>query len=283
MHQQLKHHRMKALCQALQVSRSGYYAWHKRKSRAKPLLNAVSQAFASHQARAGAPGLQRDLLEQGFVLSQRTVGRALAKLGLRAKGTRKFRPAGSKKHSMSTAPNLLGRQFALAKPNQVWVTDITYIRTSEGWLYLAVMIDLHSRLVVGWQMDTRMEQQLVCDALQAALLVRGNPKGVMVHSGQGSQYCSKAFRKLLEKHGLTQSMSRRGNCWDNAVAESFFATLKKAVIYGQKLQSREQTRNTVFEFIESYYNRVRRHSNNAWLSPAIFEQNYYQSLEGLDV
>jgi transposase InsO family protein len=275
MHEQLEHHRMKALCQALQVSRSGYYAWHKRQSRTAPLLSAVSQAFASHQARAGAPSLQA----QGFEISERSVGRALAKLGLRAKGTRKFKPAGSKKHHMSTAPNLLGRQFALAKPNQVWVTDITYIRTNEGWLYLAVMIDLHSRLVVGWQMDTRMEQQLVCDALQAALLVRGTPKGVMIHSDQGSQYCSKAFRKLLEKHGLTQSMSRKGNCWDNAVAESFFATLKKAVIYGQKLQSREQTRNTVFEFIESYYNRVRRHSNNGWLSPLAFENAYYQALE----
>lgn len=283
MHQQLKHHRMKALCQALQVSRSGYYAWHKRKSRTAPLFNAVSQAFASHQARAGAPSLHHELRAQGLDVSERTVGRALAKLGLRAKGTRKFKPAGSKKHHLSTAPNLLARQFSLANPNQVWVTDITYIRTSEGWLYLAVMIDLHSRLVVGWQMDTRMEQQLVCDALQAALLVRGNPKGVMIHSDQGSQYCSKAFRKLLAKHGLTQSMSRKGNCWDNAVAESFFATLKKAIIYGQKLQSREQTRNTVFEFIESYYNRVRRHSNNGWLSPVQFEQNYYQSLEGLGV
>ncbi len=133
MHQQLKHHRMKALCQALQVSRSGYYAWHKRKSCASPLLSAVSQAFAAHQARAGAPSLRRDLLEQGYQTSERTVGRSLAKLGLRAKGTRKFKPAGSKKHHLSTAPNVLGRQFALAKPNQVWVTDITYLRTSEGW------------------------------------------------------------------------------------------------------------------------------------------------------
>ncbi len=279
MHTLLKHHTMRALCQALQVSRSGYYAWHKRKSHSKPLLNAVSQAFASHKARAGAPSLHCDLLGQGFVLSERTVGRALAKLGLRAKGTRKFRPAGSKKHHMSTAPNLLGRQFAIDKPNQVWVTDITYIRTNEGWLYLAIMIDLHSRLVVGWQMDTRMEQQLVCDALQAALIMRGKPKGVMIHSDQGSQYCSKVFRKLLDQNGLVQSMSRKGNCWDNAVAESFFATLKKAVIYGQPLQSREQTRNTVFEFIESYYNRVRRHSNNGWLSPIAFENAYHLALE----
>ena len=145
---------------------------------------------------------------------------------------------------------MLGRQFALDKPNQVWVTDITYIRTSEGWLYLAVIIDLHSRLVIGWQMDTRMEQRLVCDALQVALLVRGKPKGVMVRSDQGSQYFAKAFRKLLAKYELTQSMSRRGYCWEsaasvqanicpqgmlcrnfNAVTESFFATLKKAVIY----------------------------------------------------
>ena len=279
MHQQLKHRSMRALCQAFDVSRSGYYAWLKRKECVKPLTELVSRAFASHQGRAGAPSLRHDIQAQGLPCSERTVGRTLSKLGLRAKGTHKFRHTSSKKHSLTTAPNLLGRQFNLAKPNQVWVTDITYIRTSEGWLYLAVMIDLHSRLVVGWQMDTCMQQQLVCDALQAALLTRGNPKGVMIHSDQGSQYCSHAFGKLIQTHQLTQSMSRRGNCWDNAVAESFFATLKKAVIYGQPLQSRQQTRQTIFEFIEAYYNRIRRHSHNGWLSPVQFEAAYNQALE----
>jgi putative transposase len=185
MYQQLTHHSMRALCQAFDVSRSGYYAWLKRKESVKPLTKLVSQAFASHQGRAGAPSLRHEIQAQGMPCSERTVGRTLVKLGLRAKGTHKFRHASSKKHSLATAPNLLGRQFNLAKPNQVWVTDITYIRTSEGWLYLAVMIDLHSRLVVGWQMDACMQQQLVCDALQAALLTRGNPKGVMIHSDQG--------------------------------------------------------------------------------------------------
>jgi putative transposase len=279
MHQHLRHHSMRALCQAFDVSRSGYYAWLKRKECVKPLTKLVSQAFASHQGRAGAPSLRHEIQAQGMSCSERTVGRILVKLGLRAKGTHKFRHASSKKHSLATAPNLLGRQFNLAKPNQVWVTDITYIRTSEGWLYLAVMIDLHSRLVVGWQMDTCMQQQLVCDALQAALLTRGNPKGVMIHSDQGSQYCSHAFGKLIQAHQLTQSMSRRGNCWDNAVAESFFATLKKSVIYGQPLQSRQQTREVVFEFIEAYYNRIRRHSHNGWLSPVQFEAAYNQALE----
>lgn len=279
MHHHLKHHSMRALCQAFDVSRSGYYAWLKRKECVKPLTARVSQAFASHQGRAGAPSLRHEIQAQGIPCSERTVGRTLAKLGLRAKGTHKFRHASGKKHSLATAPNLLGRQFNLAKPNQVWVTDITYIRTNEGWLYLAVMIDLYSRLVVGWQMDTCMQQQLVCDALQAALLTRGNPKGVMIHSDQGSQYCSHAFGKLIQANQLTQSMSRRGNCWDNAVAESFFATLKKAVVYGQPLQSRQQTREVVFEFIEAYYNRIRRHSHNGWLSPVQFEAAYNQALE----
>lgn len=274
---------MTALCQALCVSRSGYYAWHKRRGQRRPLLQAVSHAFAAHKARAGAPTLAKDLHANGVACSPRNVGRALAKLGLKAKGVRKYKPAGSNKQRHNPSPDLLERQFSVQKPNVVWVCDITYIRTSEGWLYLAVVLDLYSRQVVGWQIDTRMQDKLACEALQAAVAVRGNPRGVTVHSDQGSQYCSHAFRRLIKKHHMLQSMSRKGNCFDNAVAESFFATLKKLAIYGNPLKNRIQTKEVVFEFIEAYYNRVRRHSNNNWLSPVQFESLYYQQLQDLTV
>lgn len=265
-------HTMRALCSALQVSRSGYYAWTKRAPKAQPMLEAVAALFTQHKARAGAPSLRFDVLERGFTVCERTVGRALRCLGLKAKTSRKFKCTTDSKHKLPVAPNTLDRCFSADKPNQVWVGDITYIRTAEGWLYLAVLIDLFSRQVVGWQMGERINQELVCDALEAALANRGHPKGVLLHSDQGSQYCSKAYRRLILTHQLTQSMSRRGNCWDNAVAESFFATLKKQAVFGYKFSTRSSARLQVFEYIECYYNRVRRHSSNNWLSPVQFER-----------
>ena len=167
----------------------------------------------------------------------------------------------------------------MGAPNRVWVGDITYLRTTQGWLYLAVFIDLFSRRVVGWQLSERIDAQLVCDALQAAMLMRGKPKGVLIHSDQGSQYYSDGFIKQVAHFKAMQSMSRRGNCWDNAVAESFFATLKKEAIYGQPLGTRQAVRAQVFEYVECDYNRTRRHSSNGWLSPIHFEHNYQQRSE----
>ncbi len=207
----------------------------------------------------------------------------MQRLGLRARYSKKFVSTTDSKHRLPVAQNLLNRQFTVNRPNQVWVGDITYLRTTQVWLYLAVFIDLHSRLVVGWQMSERIDQALVIDALQAALLTRGNPKGVMIHTDRGSQYCADNFVALIDKNALIQSMSRRGNCWDNAVAESFFATLKKEEIYGKPLSDREQTRAIVFEYIEGYYNRVRRHSTNGWVSPADYERLYHQASEGASV
>ena len=159
-------------------------------------------------------------------------------------------------------------------PNRVWVGDITYIRTMQGWLYLAVFIDLFSRKIVGWQLSERIDGQLVCDALQAAMLMRGRPQGVLIHTDQGSQYCAAAFVQQIQGFKARQSMSRRGNCWDNAVAESFFATLKKELIYGTPLQTRAALRVKIFEYIECDYNRTRRHSSNGWVSPVQFEHNH---------
>ena len=181
------------------------------------------------------------------------------------------------------APNLLDRQFTVLKPNIVWTTDITYIRTQQGWLYLCVILDLFSRRIIGWQTSIRMDRQLVCDAFNYAMARQGYPRGVMVHSDQGSQYCSRDFRALLLMNHSTQSMSRRGNCWDNAVTESFFHTLKGHIVNGSIFSTRKEANNILFEYIEVYYNRIRRHSANGWISPEAFEQNYLRNLEGMTV
>jgi putative transposase len=283
MQERLEQYSMAAWCQGLQVSRSGFYAWRNRNKEALPVDVQLVQAYANHKGKAGAPSLCADLRAIGFSISIRTVGRKLKARGLRAKVTRKFRHTTDSNHSMLVAPNRLNRQFTVAKPNQVWVGDITYIRTTEGWLYLAVMIDLFSRQVVGWQMSTRIDQELVNDALMAALLMRGMPKGVLIHTDRGSQYCSKSFRKIIKQNRLTRSQSRKANCWDNAVAESFFASLKKQSIYGETLTTRDKMRQQIFEYIEIYYNRVRRHSANGWVSPVQFERLHHQTLEGLAV
>ena len=285
MQQHITQYRMKSLCEALSVSRSGYRAWLHRP--ANPYKEAfketVSVSYRTHKGRAGAPSINAEIKAKGFNVSVRTVGRIMQRVGLRARGCRKFKRTTDSNHKYAASPNLLDRQFTVARPNQVWVGDITYIRTDEGWLYLAVLLDLYSRQVVGWQMSTRIDRQLVCDALQAAILTRGKPEGVMVHSDQGVQYVSKDYRALITQYQLTQSMSRRGNCWDNAVAESFFATLKKQAVYGERFLTRQEAQQTIFEYIECYYNRVRRHSTNNWLSPVDYEAAYYNNIEGMPV
>ena len=285
MQQHITQYRMKALCEALSVSRSGYRAWIHRPVNTYKLVfkEVVSISYRAHKARAGAPSITAEIKAKGFNVSVRTVGRIMQSLGLRARGCRKFKRTTDSNHKYGASPNMLDRQFTVTRPNQVWVGDITYIRTDEGWLYLAVLLDLYSRQVVGWQMSTRIDRKLVCNALQAAILTRGKPAGVMVHSDQGVQYASKDYRSLIAQYQLTQSMSRRGNCWDNAVAESFFATLKKQAVYGERFLTRQEAQQTIFEYIECYYNRVRRHSTNNWLSPVDYEAAYYNNIEGMPV
>jgi putative transposase len=205
---------LKALCQGLQVSRSGFFAWRKRDRRASPVDVAVKAAFEIHKGRAGAPCLTADVHALRVKVSERTIGRSLSRQGLRCKHKRKFKHTTDSNHQLPVAENLLNRNFTTSKPNQVWVGDITYLWTSEGWLYLATMIDLFSRQIVGWQMSNRIDQDLVNDALNAALINRGNPSGVMIHTDRGSQYCAHSFRQIISKHRLIQSMSRKGNCWD---------------------------------------------------------------------
>ena len=260
------------------VSRSGFYAWRKRQAtpslrqqQRNQLDNVVKKAFEDGKRRSGSPRLVIDLAGAGHKYNRKTVASSMCRQSLRAKAAKKFKATTNSKHNLPVAPNLLKQDFTATVPNQKWVGDITYLWTDEGWLYLATIIDLYSRMVVGWAMSKRMTAQLTCDALQMALWRRHMPKGVIVHSDRGSQYCSGVYQKLIAKHGLICSMSAKGNCYDNACAESFFHTLKVEAIHGERFSTREIMRQTVFEYIEVDYNRTRRHSANGFISPEAFE------------
>ena len=262
----------------LQVSRSGYYGWCQRQAlpsarqrRTAKLDEAVKNAFEAEKGRSGSPRLTLDLADAGTPYDRKTVANSLRRQGLRAKAAKKFKVTTDSKHNLPVAPNLVNQDFAAATPNQKWVGDITYLWTDEGWLYLATVIDLYSRCVVGWAMSERMTASLVCDALQMALWRRHKPAGVIVHSDRGSQYCSAAYQAMLSKHELVCSMSGKGNCYDNACAESFFHTLKVEAIHGERFPTRDGMKLAVFEYIEVDYNRTRRHSANGYISPEAFE------------
>jgi putative transposase len=266
------------MSRVLHVSRSGFYAWRKRQiqpsprqQRRKHMDDAVKKAFTAKKGRSGSPGLTRDLADAGQHYGRKTVAESMRRQGLRAKAAKKFKATTNSKHNLPVAANLLQQDFTATAPNQKYVSDITYLWTDAGWLYLATVIDLYSRLVVGWAMSERMTAHLVCDALQMALWRRGMPSGVIVHSDRGSQYCSAAYQALIKKQGLLCSMSARGCCYDNACAESFFHTLKVEVIHGERFATREEMRQTIFEYIEVDYNRTRRHSANGYISPEAFE------------
>lgn len=270
--------RITTMSRVLQVSRSGFYAWRQRKGRPSPrkqrqeqLDAAVRAAFEAGKGRSGSPRLTKDLAEAGHRHDRKTVANSLRRQGLRAKAARKFKATTNSRHNLPVAANLLEQDFTAKAPNQKYVSDITYLWTEEGWLYLATVIDLYSRMVIGWSLSERMTAQLVCDALEMALNRRGKPTGVIVHTDRGSQYCSAAYQALLKRNGLLCSMSGKGNCYDNACAESFFHTLKVEAIHGERFASRAMLRQTVFEYIEVDYNRTRRHSANGYLSPMAFE------------
>jgi len=268
--------RIKTMSRVLGVSRSGYYAWRRRPAVSRRSCQAVIDdrvrlAFEAGKGRSGAPRLTLDLADSGTPYNRKTVAKSMQRQGLRAKAARKFKATTNSKHNLPVAPNRLQQEFSANAPNQKWVGDITYLWTDEGWLYLAVVIDLYSRGVVGWAMSERMTAGLVCNALRMALWRRHLPTGVIVHSDRGSQYCSRDYHALLDAHQLLCSMSGKGNCYDNACAESFFHTMKVEAIHGERFATREQMQQTVFEYIEVDYNRTRRHSANGYLSPEAFE------------
>ncbi|EAR2009418.1 IS3 family transposase [Salmonella enterica] len=269
---------IKAMCRVLQIARSGWYVWHQRRHQINQRQrfrlvcdNIVREAFSDAKQRYGAPRLTDELRAQGYQFNVKTVAASLRRQGLRAKASRRFRPVSYRKHDLPVSENLLKQDFYASGPNQKWVGDITYLRTGEGWLYLAVVIDLWSRSVIGWSMSSRMTAQLACDALQMALWRRKCPENVIVHTDRGGQYCSTDYQSLLKRHNLRGSMSARGCCYDNACAESFFHTLRVECIHGEDFVSREIMRTAVFNYSECDYNRWRRHSACGGLSPEQFE------------
>ena len=266
------------MARVLKVSRSGFYAWlrpcepgPRRLARAS-LDEQVKSVFDEHKGRYGAPRITEELREQGHGYDEKTVASSLRRQGLKARAARKFKATTNSNHNLEVAPNLLEQDFQASRPNEKWAQDITYLATDEGWLYLAVVIDLYSRQVIGWAMSHRMKANLVCDALRMALWRRGMPSGVIVHSDRGSQYCSNGYRRILNQHRLLWSMSKRGDCFDNACVESFFHTLKIELTHGVRYAKRSILRQEVFEYIETYYNRIRRHSALGQVSPEAFER-----------
>ena len=264
------------MCDTLQVSRSFYYEWVSRQPTAyeveeNQLKRIIEVEFTKSRAVYGTRRLKQVLAQQNLIASRRRIGRLMNELGLACKTKRKFKATTNSAHESPIAENVLNREFSVEKPNQVYVGDITYISTQEGWLYLAVVIDLYSRAIVGWSMSERMQTLLVNDALMAAIWHRKPAKCLIWHTDRGSQYASESHRLLLAQHGIVQSMSRKGNCWDNAVSESFFHSLKTELIHHENYQTREEAKKSVFEYIEVFYNRQRLHSKNGYLSPAGFE------------
>lgn len=271
-------YRLKQMCNVLEVSRSGYYDWKRRKGTIAPRKERQQErdaqilaAFTESKQRSGSPRLTIELSNEGIDANRKTVANSMQRQQLRAKAAKKFKATTNSNHNLPVAPNLLERDFSATETNQKYAGDITYLWTNEGWLYLAVFIDLFSRKVVGWSVSERMTSELVCDALQMAIMGRGKPCGVIVHTDRGAQYCSKKFQDLLKRYQMKSSMSRKGDCWDNAVSESFFHSLKIEEIYGNEFEKRDVLRQAVFEYIEIYYNRKRLHSANGYLSPVAFE------------
>ena len=269
---------MYLLCKVMEVSRSGYYSWRKRgkSAREKERDQLIPMVKAIHKKSRSTYGKRRiaeELQSEGFFCGEHKAGTLMKLAGVQAKQKKKFKATTDSKHNMPVSPNLLRRDFHVLQQDKVWVGDITYIWTTEGWLYLAVVIDLYSRRVVGWSINKRMTKQLVMDALLMAIWRRKPAPGLIFHSDRGSQYCSNDFQRLLKTHGIRSSMSRKGDCWDNAVAESFFGTLKLELVFWEEYETRDQATGSIIEYIEMFYNSQRRHSYLGYLTPMEFEVN----------
>jgi putative transposase len=269
------------MCKVLKVSRSGYYSWSNRpeslkKQQDKEILAAIRNIFTESRRTYGSPRVHRELHRRGVFCGKNRVTRLMRKDGLRAKVKRRFKATTDSKHNLPVAGNLVQRNFMPEHPDQVWAGDITYVWTGEGWLYLAVVLDLFSRTVVGWAMDRRMTRHLVMDALKMAIKRRHPARGLVHHSDRGSQYASSDFQGLLSHHGIQCSMSRKGDCWDNAPVESFIGTLKQELIFHKRFHTRAHAKQSIFEYIERFYNRKRLHSTLGYQTPIDYEANYFK-------
>ncbi len=265
------------LCSLMDVTRAGFYAWSKGRSSKRAdsdaaLVVAIEEVHRTSRSVYGSPRVHAQLRKRGTRVSRKRVARLMRQEGLRGKRRRRFVKTTVADPDHAPAPNLLARNFAVDAPNRVWAGDITYVRTREGWLYLAVLLDLHSRRVVGWSMSDSLETQGALDALDMALAARRPPRGLLHHTDRGCQYTSARYRKRLKRHGLVASMSRKGECWDNAVSESFFASLKIELVDEADFRTRDEARARIFDYIERFYNRARLHSTLDYESPVAFEK-----------
>lgn len=270
-------YRVEKMCRILNISRSSYYTW---KTRSKSMRDKVNEAlvfeikliFEKNRKLYGSPRITAELRAKGSRCGENRVARLMRINGIVAKTKRRFKATTDSKHTLPVAENVINQDFTAERPNEVWASDITYIWTKEGWLYLAVILDIFNRKIVGWAMDSRITRNLVMKAFIMAVK-RHNPKpGVIFHSDRGSQYASSDFRKRLETHEFIQSMSGTGNCYDNAVVETFFHTLKTELVYFERYETRREARQSIFEYIEIFYNRIRRHSSLGYVSPVDFER-----------
>ena len=274
-------------CKLLRVSRSGFYAWEQRgpsprKAADEKLGVHIAAIHEASGERYGSPRVHAELAAEGVAVSRKRVARLMAELGLESVRKRPYKATTDSKHALPVAENVLDRQFEVDALDVAWVTDITYVWTAEGWLYLAAILDLFSRRVVGHAMSERIDRALVLDALRDAAGRRVPNVGLLHHSDRGSQYASGDYQDALDDLGVVCSMSRKGNCWDNAVAESFFATLKTELVYTRRFATRAEAREAIFEFIEVFYNRRRRHSTLGYLSLVDFEMKFLEEMMGVE-
>ena len=274
------HHRnwpVRLMCQVLEVTPGGYYGWRGRPASPRAQtseapVRAIREVHGEAKARYGSPRIHAELVARGVPCRVNTVAGLMREHGIAAKAERKFRGTTDSNHGRPVAENVLDREFEPEAADRAWTADVTYIPTREGWLYLAAVEDLHSRRIVGRAMSERIDSRPVVDALEVAVARRPPGEGLVAHSDRGSQYASEHYRRILSGHGITCSMSRRANCWDNAPMESFFATLKKELVHDEDYQTRQEARASLFEYIEVFYTRVRRHSSLGYMSPTAYER-----------
>ncbi len=269
--------RVSRMCVVLQVSRNGYYDWRdrpesKRSKENRTALSQIREVHARSREAYGAFKTCQELMARGFQWGRHRIAKLRRLAGIEAKRKRRFRITTQSRAGVVAAKNRLKQRFEAKAVNRVWVGDITFVPTAEGWLYLAVLIDLYSRRVVGWAMSARIDQQLVLDALNMALLQRRVKPGLIHHTDQGRQYSGAAYLAVLKQHGIIASMSRRGNCYDNAVAESFFSSLKNELIHHSSFKTRDEAKTAIFEYVEVFYNRQRRHQSLDYCSPVDYER-----------
>ena len=267
------------MCDALEVSASGYYAWVDRDASPTAvarmtLAETIAGVHAEIRGRYGSPRMTAELNARGHACSENTVAKVMREHGIRAKGPRRRVRTTDSNHPLPVADNHLAREFDPAEPDRAWAADITYIPTGEGWLYLAVVEDLFNRMIVGWSMADHMESRLVVDALDMAVARRRPGSQLIAHSDRGSQYASAHYQEVLAAAGIVCSMSEVGQCWDNAPVESFFASLKRELVHHERYTTREEAKASIFEYVEAFYNRVRRHSSLGYVSPEEFERTH---------